>query len=146
MRLPNQLPRRYSISRLTFILAALACASCGSLSSEEPRPSTGSQSSGIEITADALHSAYVENVAAGDRRFRGQMVTVNGRVDDIQMFGDRPVINLRTNKGRGVIQCYVEPDQAEAAAKIAPGQQVKIKGRCDGFVEGAVLVKECVMQ
>ena len=147
MKLPNQLPRRYSTSwLLPIILAAIACASCGSLSSEDPRPSTASQNPGIEITADALHSAYVENVVAGDRRFRGQVVTVNGRVNDIQMFGDRPMISLLANKGRGVIQCYFEPDQAEALAKMAPGQQVKIKGRCDGFVEGAVLVKECIMK
>ena len=147
MRLPTQLPAYFSGSwLLAILLAAIACASCGSLSSEEPRPSTVSQVSGIDITADALHSAYVENVVAGDRRFRGQVITVNGRVNDIQMFGDRPVINLLANKGRGVIQCYFEPDQAEAVAKIKPGQQVKIKGWCDGFVEGAVLVKECIIK
>jgi hypothetical protein len=147
MRLPTQPLAHYLISRLpAIIFAAIACASCGSLSSEEPRPSKGSQLSGIEITADALHAGYVENRVAGDSRFRGQVLTVNGRVADIQMFGDRPVINLLANKGRGVVQCYFEPDQAEAVAKIAPGQQVKIKGRCDGFVEGAVLVKDCVMK
>ena len=102
--------------------------------------------SGINITADALHAAYVENGVAGDRRFRGQVVVVNGRVGDIQMYGGRPVINLLANRGKGIVQCYFEPDQAEAVAKIVPGQQVKIKGQCDGFIEGAVLVKECIMQ
>jgi hypothetical protein len=147
MRGPIQLPAHFSVSwLLAIILAAIVCASCDSLSSEEHRSSTDSQVSGIDITADALHSAYVENVVAANGRFKGQVVTVNGRVDNIQMFGERPVVNLIANKGKGVIQCYFEPDQAKAVAKIAPGQQVKIKGRCDGFVEGAVLVKECIMK
>jgi hypothetical protein len=102
--------------------------------------------SGIEITADALHAAYVENSVAGDRKFRGQVVAVNGRVGDIQIYGDRPVINLLANKGKGVVQCYFEPEQADAVAKIVTGQQVKIKGRCDGFTEGAVLIRECIMK
>jgi tRNA_anti-like len=147
MKLPTHPPAFLSVSRLlAIVLAAITCASCGSLSSDEPRPSTVSQTSGIDITADALHAAYVENGVAGDRRFREQVVAVTGRVGDIQMYGDRPVINLLANKGRGVVQCYFEPDQAEAVAKIASGQQVKIKGRCDGFTEGAVLVKECTMK
>jgi hypothetical protein len=131
---------------LTIVFAAIACASCDSRSNEETRPSTDSQVSGIDITADAIHAAYAEDRVAGDRRFRGQAVVVSGRVGDIQMYADRPVINLLTNKGRGVVQCYFEPDQTDAVAKIVSGQQVKIKGRCDGFTEGAVLVKECVMK
>ena len=147
MKLLTHPPAFLSVSRLlAIILAAIACTSCSLLSSEEPRPATVSQVSGIDITADALHASYVENSVAGDRRFRGQVVAVNGRVGDIQMYGDRPVINLLANKGRGVVQCYFEPDQAEAVAKTVPGQQVKIKGRCDGFTEGAVLVKECIMK
>lgn len=139
-------PTHSSVSRLlALILVAIACSSCGSLSNEEPGPSKVSQAPGIDITADALHGAYLENRLAGDKRFRGQIVTVSGRVGDIQRYGDRPVINLLANKGKGVIQCYFEPDQAEAVEKIAPGQQVKIKGRCDGFIEGAVLVKESLM-
>ena len=144
MRVQTHLPASLSVLRLlAILLAALACASCGLLSSEEPRPTTGSQTSGIDITADALHAAYAENRVAGDKRFRGQVLTVNGRIGDIQMYGDRPVINLLANKGKGVIQCYFEPDQAEAVAKVVRGQQVKIKGLCDGFIEGAVLLKEC---
>ena|ERR1044071_44890 len=147
MKLPTHPPACLSVSRLlAIVLAAIACSSCGSLSSEEPRPSTVSQVSGIEITADALHAAYVENSVAGDRKFRGQVVAVNGRVGDIQIYGDRPVINLLANKGKGVVQCYFEPEQADAVAKIVTGQQVKIKGRCDGFTEGAVLIRECIMK
>lgn len=147
MKLPTQPPAFLSVSRLlAIVLAAIACISCGSLSSEDPRPTTVSQVSGIEITADALHASYVENSVAGDRRFRGQVVAVTGRVGDIQIYGDRPVINLLANKGKGIVQCYFEPDQAEAVAKVVTGQQVKIKGRCDGFTEGAVLVKECIMK
>ncbi len=147
MGLSTHPPALLSVSRLlAIVLAAITCASCGLLSSEEPRTPTVSQVSGIDITADALHAAYVANSVAGDRRFRGQVIAVSGRVGDIQMYGDRPVINLLANNGRGVVQCYFEPDQAEAVAKIVPGQQVKIKGRCDGFIEGAVLVKECIMK
>ena len=147
MERPARQPAHFSVSQLLgIVLAAIACASCGLFSSEEPRTPTVSQMSGIDITADALHAAYVENGVAGDRRFRGQVVAVTGRVGDIQMYGDRPVINLLANKGSGVVQCYFEPDQVEAVAKIASGQQVKIQGRCDGFTEGAVLVKECIMK
>ncbi len=147
MGLPTYPPASLPVSRLlAIVLTAIACTSCESLSSEEPRTPTVSKTSGIDITADALHAAYVENGVAGDRRFRGQVVAVSGRVGDIQMYGDRPVINLLANKGRGVVQCYFEPDQAETVAKIVPGQQVKIKGRCDGFIEGAVLLKECIMK
>jgi tRNA_anti-like len=147
MKLQTQIPANLSVSRLlAVVLAIIACASCERLSSEGNPPSTVSEASGIEITADALHASYVENSVAGDRKFRGQVVAVSGRVGDIQKYADRPVINLLANKGRGVVQCYFEPDQAEAVLKIAPGQQVKIKGRCDGFTEGAVLVKECVIE
>lgn len=147
MGLLNQSLTRIPISRpLAVVLIAIVCASCGLISREETRPSTGSQASEIEITADALHASYIENRVAGDKRFRGQTVVISGRVSDIQMFGDRPMISLHANKGRGVIQCYFEPEQAESVKKIVPGQPVKIKGRCDGFIEGAVLVKECSMQ
>lgn len=136
-----------SVLRLmAIVLGAITCASCGLPASEEPRPTTVSQTSGIDITADALHTAYVENRVAGDKRFRGQVLNVSGRISDIQMYGDLPVINLRASKGGGVIQCYFETDQGEVVTKIAPGQQVTIKGRCDGFIEGAVLIKECILK
>jgi hypothetical protein len=136
-----------SLSRLLAIISvAIACAACDSVSRIEPRQSNDSQVSAIEMTAEALHTAYVKNGAGSDSRFRGQLISVSGRVGEIQMYGERPVINLLANKGGGVIQCYFEPEQAEAVKKIAPGQQVKITGRCDGFIEGAVLLKECSMK
>ena len=93
------------------------------------------------IDAPSLVGAYMQNEVKADQNFKGKTFYVSGTVDQISKdIMDNIYVTL---EGDGVIrsvQCYL--DDADVAANLNKGEQVVIKGKCDGLMMN-VQMKDC---
>ena len=97
-----------------------------------------------EISAAALDAFYEENERAGDERYKGRMLIVNGIVYSIES----SYVHL---EGEGVmdisgVYCHYNSSQYSAVAQLREGQHIRIKGiiRGQDFM-GGVDIDDCVI-
>lgn len=97
----------------------------------------------IKITASNLMKAYSTNEIAADNQYKGKLLDVTGKVSTISKgLLDGMYVNLKTDDVISTIQCFLNDDQGEKAAKLVPDQQIEIQGRDDGKMMN-VMLKEC---
>lgn len=87
----------------------------------------------IHASAIEIVQAYTENEVRGDQRFKGNLVEVTGRVEAVanNAFDGSPYVNL-VGSGIHVVRCeFIKPD-ATLLAPLRRGQQVTIRGQCNG--------------
>ena len=97
-----------------------------------------------EISAAALDSFYEENELAGDEKYKGRMLIVNGIVYSIES-------SFVSLEGEGMmdvsgVYCHYNSSQYSAVAKLREGQRIRIKGLVRGqdFM-GGVDIEDCVI-
>jgi hypothetical protein len=104
---------------LLLLLAALLA--CKSSASSAP----------ISISADDLFKEYQADEGASDRKYKGKTLIVSGTVG--KTAGKTNEV-MFVGKGDRVIVWGLRfaPDQAEAISKLKDGDQVNVRGTCDG--------------
>ena len=98
----------------------------------------------ISITAKQLFSAYDTNEFAADEKYDGKQLKVSGMIDsiDTDIWGT-PYITLSTGKYSFFsVQCYFGRGEKSDLAKLKKGNNIVIRGRCDGW-SGNILISEC---
>lgn len=92
----------------------------------------------IEITAEALWSAYEANEVNADLLYGGRLLAVTGTITDIgkDIVTDAPCISLYSGSAYNLypIQCFFPKygDQTELIAALQNGDVVTIYGTCKG--------------
>jgi hypothetical protein len=94
-----------------------------------------------------LVDAYDANEVAADRRFKGELVAVRGRIRNVgRDLLNTPYVSLTTGEKlsfRGV-QCFFAEADADNLVHLRKGETVTILGTCDGLM-GNVLLKDCAV-
>ena len=97
----------------------------------------------IEISAGGLYGQYNGNEVAADAQFKGRLLAVKGQIDNIgkDILG-KMYVALKTGFGIGRVQCFFGKEYANELARLRPGQNVTIEGRCTGKMMN-VLLQDC---
>jgi ABC-type Fe3+-hydroxamate transport system substrate-binding protein len=104
-------------------------------------------SSIIAVTARELCSAYEANEMAADAEYDEKIVKVSGVVVSIgKDIFDTPYITLECGKILGGVQCMFDEKYEPQLAQLAKGERVTVQGRCSGYVIGAVLITDCILE
>lgn len=94
----------------------------------------------IDHTA-AMVSAYEANPIKADSIYKGKNVGVVGRIKDIgRDVLDRPYLDL------GKITAYFPISAEPEIAKLRKGQEVKIRGKCQGDFLGILSISESELE
>jgi hypothetical protein len=89
-----------------------------------------------EISADELFDAFNEDETEALRKYENKVIAVSGKVDRIKLDSGRANVILHAeNAMAGGINCSFK----EALKGIEKGDQVTIKGRCQGFLMDVIL-------
>jgi hypothetical protein len=111
----------------------------------KPRPKAEDQA-GISVSAQELYTIF-RTGAPSITQYEGKVVSVQGTVIEKGENGDgKPTASLETkDPDGGVIQCSFRD-----AANINTGQQVVVKGFCNGYTDlaplgGTVVLNDCVI-
>jgi len=89
-----------------------------------------------------LVEAYDANQVAADRRFKGELVAVRGRIRNVgRDLMNTPFVSLSTREKfsfRGV-QCFFVEADADKLVHLQKGETVIILGTCDGLMGNVLL-------
>jgi len=134
--------RKRTILWLVILLLALAGAGWAWHLYDKPHLSTAGETADVTINADTLYHQYQANEHAADRKYLGKVLSVTGRLTEIQHGARSDIWILSTQPGGGGISC-----QLFAGTRVdpepRPGDAVTVKGRCTGFLMDGNL-SDCV--
>ncbi len=98
----------------------------------------------VSITAPDLLQSYHANEVAADQRFKGKTILVTGIVESINKdFMDDIYIVLQGDGYFMNVHCSFENENV--AANLSKGEQITLKGKCEGMIVGSVSMKDCTL-
>lgn len=88
---------------------------------------------------------YNANEVAADEKYKNKKIAVAGTIGSIakDVMND-PYISLQVGYLQNV-NCYFSDENNKLIAKLSKGQKVVIIGKCQGFIVGTVVLKECTI-
>lgn len=136
---------------LSFIaLIQINCASNSNESSNQSRSGTKSSdaSPAIPVTAAELIEAYRMEGPDGAGKYKGQSLAVTGTVSRSgKDYLNKLYVNLKSETNSVMeVHCTYNEDQKDAMSSLREGQQVTIRGICDGRLSTYVNLKDSVLQ
>jgi hypothetical protein len=99
----------------------------------------------VEVTAAALQKEYNDNAIAADRKYKGQVLVVKGRVERVTQDDFEATVELKTDEEGETVDCEFAGGQKTDLAGLKPGQQVTIRGRCQGQDGGSPTLEKCIL-
>jgi len=109
-------------------------------------PDTGEKESVISTSPEELLSMYEDNEIGADNKFKGNLVRMSGRIDNIgKDILDQPYLTIEAGTGFSSVQCFLRSDQTGTAGSLSSGQSVTIEGRVEGKMMN-VIIKGCSVE
>jgi hypothetical protein len=109
---------------------------------DKPHRSTADETPDLTISADSLYHQYQSDEKAADQKYMGKVISITGRLTDIQHSGKADIWILSAQPDGGGVNCQLfagtKPDPGPR-----PGDAVTVKGRCTGFLMDVNMV-DCV--
>ncbi len=102
----------------------------------------------ITITAAELIEAYRMEGPDGAGKYKGKTLAVTGTVSRTgKDYLNKLYVNLKSETNSVIeVHCTYNEDQKEAMSALKAGQQVTIRGVCDGRLSALVNLKDSVLQ
>ncbi|HXB07895.1 MAG TPA: hypothetical protein VNW04_12275 [Puia sp.] len=134
--------KKRTIIWIGILLLLLAAAGWAWHQYDKPHQSAEGEFAAVTINADTLYHNYQMDEHGSDQKYLGKVISVTGRLNEIQHTGNSIIWILSTQPGGGGINC-----QIFAGTTVNPepktGDQVTVKGRCTGFLMDVNLA-DCV--
>lgn len=134
--------RKRTILWVGILLVFLVAAGWAWYLFNKPHRSAAGLSADVTIDADTLYHQYQADEHAADLKYMGKVLSVAGRLTEIQHSGNSEIWILSAQPGGGGINC-----QLFAGTRVdpepTPGAAVTVKGRCTGFLMDVNLA-DCV--
>jgi tRNA_anti-like len=140
---------------VVFILSSIAliqinCASNnnGLNSQSQSGKNSSDASPAIPITASELIEAYRMEGPDGAGKYKGKTLAVTGTVARSgKDYLNKLYVNLKSETNSVMeVHCTYNEDQKDAMSSLKEGQQVTIRGVCEGRLSTSVNLKDCVLQ
>lgn len=97
----------------------------------------------VRVTASQLFADYEANEIAADEKYKGKVIVVSGTIDNIgKDILDTMYVTLDSGKPLFNVQCFFSDKHKSQLSNVAKGQQVMVKGKCDGKF-GNILLRGC---
>jgi len=98
----------------------------------------------ITVGVEELCKEYAKNEIAADKKYKGNLVKITGRVDDVKKdIMDSLYVTLKRQGDFELCQpqCFFDDEHEDQLANLNKGQKITIIGRVDGLMMN-VLIKE----
>jgi hypothetical protein len=136
------MPKKRTILWSGILLLVIVAAGYGWYLYQKPHTSTAGERAEVTIDADSLFHQYQADEHSADLKYMGKVMSVTGRLMDIQRNGNSVIWILSTQPGGGGINCQLFPD-TNTDTEPKKGDVVTVKGRCTGFLMD-VNLSDCV--
>jgi len=102
------------------------------------------QEAAYKVTAQEIMKEYEQNELAADRKYKGQIIEVSGKIGTINSeITGKPYVTLKVGEyDIFSVQCLFGRDEVDLLLNLTKGSSVTLKGRVEGKL-GNILVEEC---
>lgn len=106
----------------------------------EPKPESEPEPEYTVFPASRVYAYYDQNEIRGDAELKGKWFAVQGRISDINkdILGT-PYVAFRSDDWIFGVQCMFPRSSASALARLTPGQNVTIAGKCSGKMANVIM-------
>lgn len=112
-----------------------------------PQKSTEKKVADASLPATELYAAFEADEAAGNQRYIGQILQVEGIIGEKLLDENQaPVIVLREQDAMAGVMCTLLKDQREAFDALEVGEKVTLKGKCNGMLMDVVLDEGVIVE
>lgn len=112
---------------------------------EQEVESSSSSTEVIRTSATELFAAFDANKVAADAQYEGKILEVSGTVDSIgKDIMDSMYVALESGNPILGVQCFFADSHQDTLSSLSKGQNVTIRGKCDGSM-GNVILRGCVL-
>lgn len=142
----------FVILALSFVaLSQISCASGDNQSATNGQSQSAKNSQNATpatpITAAELIESYRMETADGAGKYKGQTLAVTGTVSRSgKDYLNRLYVNLKADNPILEVHCTYDEAEKESMSALKAGQQVTIRGVCDGRLSTWVVLKDSVLQ
>ncbi len=127
------------------LLVIISLVAIGMYWYNKPRNSLADAEPSFTITAGELYSSFKENEQEANEKFLGKIILVGGIVENITDSDSSTSILLSAGDEMGGINCQLNlADKTKSLP--AKGTNIKIKGKCIGFLLDVNLVDAVLKQ
>lgn len=98
----------------------------------------------ITVGVEEICKEYAKNEVAADKKYKGNLIKITGRVDDVKKdIMDSLYVTLKRQGDFELCQpqCFFDDEHEDQLANLSKGQTVTIIGRVDGLMMN-VLIKD----
>lgn len=89
---------------------------------------------GLPISSAKLYTTFATDSTAAKKSFTGKILEVTGEIGSVSKNQqNQTVVVMKVDSTDASVNCTLE--DAETAG-LAPGKEAKLKGICDGYLEG----------
>ncbi len=101
----------------------------------------------IVVQARALTKEYDENELAADGKYKGKMIAVSGKVENIAETMGNVTVSLAGHDMVKSVMCSFNESEKAAVARLKKGQQATLIGKGDGMTMGLYAgLQDCKIQ
>lgn len=98
----------------------------------------------LHVTALELYAAYHRNEVSADQYYKGQILEVDGQVEEIgKNFAGDVYLALGTTNEFETVDAYIQSSSVSYAATLSPGTVVTVLCRGDGMIVGSPVLRDC---
>lgn len=106
---------------------------------DRPEAGIDAQEADFSLSAAELIRAFSENEVEADRLYGGKVLEVHGKVKEVISHETAPILVIG-DTGRGInISCYLQLEKSQEFSEIRQGDDVKVKGICNGMLTDIML-------
>lgn len=140
----NKNTKKHIASFVTLLVFSVLA--IGSTESEEDTKEVQSKAPSYTLSANQLYREYENNEVSADAKYKGKIVIVSGKIQDIgKDIMDEPYIVIGGEGFLDGVQCSFAKSQESSIARLSKGQNVKVKGKVSGKM-GNVQIENSSLQ
>ncbi len=108
-----------------------------------PKASSKNKEAEITISAIDLFNDFESNEQKSNNLYNGKIIQVEGKILAVSKDEqESTVIILDVEDQFDGVLCTLEENPKN---KLSVGDQIKVKGQCNGFLSGVVMMNKCVL-
>jgi hypothetical protein len=133
---------------IVLLLGILAAAYVYFFVYNKPQPDYSQETPAWTLPASQIFEEFKKDKTASDKKYTGKVVAVSGTMKNVETAGNLTIVVFvfaAGDFGDEGVRCTLLPASVEKVKKLAPGENVVIKGYCTGYNDTDVIIEKCTL-
>lgn len=111
----------------------------------KPHRSVKKEEAAYKMSVSDLVTAFTNDEAVANTRYAGKIVEVKGTLKEMILNDSTLILLMGDSTEMTGVSCYLQRDQKDKYTTLKRGEQVRVKGICNGMLLDVVLDKAILL-